>query len=59
MYTDVIALNLINFEICVKTLSNVKIFINSNLARVYALVIQRATTTIFHQMAFCLLSLKF
>lgn len=56
MGIDGIALSLLNLKICVKTLSNVEKLINFNLARVYALVIQKATAAIFHQMAFYLLS---
>lgn len=51
MGIDGIALSLLSLKICVKTLSNVEKLINFNLARVYALVIQKATATIFHQMA--------
>lgn len=57
MGIDGIALSLLSLKICVKTLSNVEKLRNFNLARVYALVIQKATATIFHQMAFYLLSL--
>lgn len=58
MGIDGIPLSLLNFKICINTLSNVEKLINFNLARVYALVIQKATATVFHQMAFDLLSLR-
>lgn len=55
---DTVVVFLINLQSCVKALLNVEKLMNFNLARVYSLVIQRATAAIFHQMAFCLLSLK-
>lgn len=55
---DTVMLILFNFQSCVKALLNVEKLMNFNLTRVYSLVIQRATAAIFHQMAFCLLSLK-
>lgn len=58
MGIDGIPLSLLNFKICINTLSNVEKLINFNLAQVYALVIQKATATVFHQMAFDLLSLR-
>lgn len=56
---DTVGVIIFNMQSCVKALLNVEKLINFNLARVYALVIQRATAAIFHQIAFCLLSLKF
>lgn len=48
-----------NLQSCVKTLMQVEKLLKLNLTRVYALLIQRATAVLFHQMAFCLMSLKF